>query len=301
MYDYTRKYRWNSLRARRELGPLVVALPEAPLETRSTCVPSPPRRKGSWGAWAVAAALGLTALKAEAATPEVIGTTPATIDASFVATINRHLSERMTHGGSTEVYQFLWSLSALQYYELEQVYNYKAGPTAFSQMLAHLLGNPGYRPALLRLGSVNNTYGPMTTVPGGRKSVQKVITIGGFPINYTMTEIWMECVTTPGVSAAEGLAAGVLKLAGPLGASFYGGYKVGELISWVIQTYDPSIQVAIGDFIGDTLNGTVSVMTPTELSIAIQVAAFSSPGVNLVDYDSYQLGDGSLIDLKVGQ
>jgi hypothetical protein len=235
----------------------------------------------------------------------VVGTTPASIHANFAATFAAHLHTLHVTGGDVAVYKFLWSLSALQYYEMEGTYDQAPKPAGLPPTFLYFFEAPylySYfsspmvaHAAFSRLLSVNLLYNstyPGPTVPGGRKAVQKVVTIGGFPPGATMYEIWLEFATLPGVSAGESVVLAIGTFAGPIGKYFLGGYIIGTGISWFIQTYDPELQIAIGDLIGATI-ADISLAISIEAELQQQINAIDAmgvPGLNEADFDGIQLG-----------
>jgi len=77
-----------------------------------------------------------------------------------------------------------------------------------------------------------------------------------------------------------------------LATYFGGGYVIGTGISWFIQTYDPALQVALGDAIGATIDA-VSTQIAIENELLQQINTIDmmgSPGLNDIDFDGFQLG-----------
>jgi hypothetical protein len=235
----------------------------------------------------------------------VVGTSPAQIQASFAPTIYSHLRKLQASGGDYAVYKFLWSLSAFQFYEFEAVYNQSPHPTGVPTSLLSMIDYGGIlrspHAAFTRLLSANlmfNTpsttapYTPSTTVPGGRRAVQKIGTIAGFPAQATIYEVYLEYATMPGVTAGEAVVMAIADFAGPLAAWFSGGYLVGTGISWAIQVYDPGLQRALGDLIGATIaDMSLAITTESQLLQDINlIDTMGSPGLTEVDFDGFQLG-----------
>jgi hypothetical protein len=228
-----------------------------------------------------------------------IGATPAEIQANFPATIHTHLRELHASGGDVAVFKFLWSLSAFQLYEFEDLYNATAPShvglprTLFAMFYdTSVMSSAARGAAIRRLAGANLMFNtPVVAVPGGRRAVAKIMTIAGFPANATLYEVWLEYATAPGYTTAQSIASAVWDFAGPLSKSFGTGYLIGTGISWLIQTFDPSLQIAIGDFIGHAVEGTVSVLLDPAIDTDINtIDQLGSPGLNEVDFDGYQLG-----------
>lgn len=235
--------------------------------------------------------------------PLPVGTSAAQIHYSFGVTLERNLRARMATGGPNAVYAFLWSLSSFQFYELEGFYWSSTGRSLFVT-LPQIMGTAYSRAAINRLMTVNLLFAPMASVPGGRRPVQKIATIAGFPANTSLFEIYAEYASLEGYTAAEAIGAAVYDFSGPFGVALGGGLFVGTGISWFIQTFDPSLQMSIGEFTADQVE-LASAIISTELQIAMDlintIDTLGSPGLNDIDFDGYQSGDSSLGALKSGQ
>jgi hypothetical protein len=229
----------------------------------------------------------------------VVGSYPAQIMDHFAPTVWSHLRKLQSTGGDYAVYKFLWSLSAFQLYEFEHVYNesyHPAGvPTSLISMVLYggILRSP--HAALSRVMSANLTYNSIyygPTVPGGRRAVQKIGTIAGFPAQTTLYEVWLEYATMPGVTIGESAVMAISDFAGPIAAFYFGGYAVGTAISWGIQTFAPGLQRALGDLEAATLaDMSLVITTDAQLMQAIQlIDVMGSPGLNEVDFDGFQIG-----------
>lgn len=226
----------------------------------------------------------------------VVGTTPTAIQANFAPTVLAHLRALHASGGDAAVYNFFWRLSAFQLYEFETVYNQSPHPSGVPATLLSLINYGGIlsapHSAFNRLLSANLLYNTMSSVPGGRRAVMKIGTIAGFPAQTTLYEVYLEYATLPGVSAGEAVVLAIADFALPLAVYFGGGYYIGSQISWFIQTYDPALQVAIGDLIGATI-ANISLGITIEAQLEQDIAAIDtlgSPGLNDVDFDGFQLG-----------
>lgn len=235
--------------------------------------------------------------------PIPLGTTPAQIHASFGVTLEKNLRARMAAGGPNEVYKFLWSLSSFQFYQLEGFYWSSTGRSLFVT-LPQIMGTAYSRAAINRLMTVNLLFAPMASVPGGQRPVQKIATIAGFPANTSLFEIYAEYASLEGYTAAEAIGAAAYDFSGPFGIAIGGGYAIGTGISWLIQTFDPELQMAIGEFTADQVE-LASAIISTELQITIDlintIDTLGAPGLNDIDFDGYQMGDESLGALKTGQ
>jgi hypothetical protein len=142
----------------------------------------------------------------------VVGTTPAEIHANFAPTFAAHLHTLHVTGGDAAVYKFLWSMSAFQYCQVAVLYDLSAPghsgiPPSFLDFFEYPWA-PSYvtspHAGLNRLISVNVLFNSTgTTVPGGRRAVQKIGTIAGFPAGTTLTEVWAEYASIEGVTAGQ--------------------------------------------------------------------------------------------------
>jgi hypothetical protein len=254
-------------------------------------------------------AFGLVALAAVIGRVEaspVVGATAAQINQNFVPTMMRYLVAKRTHGGSAELYKYFWSMSSFQFYEFCVVFQKSPGGYSCYILFGNLLGVASHA-AINRLTTVNLMYNQSiyaTSIPGGRKRIQKIVpTIGGWPPQTTLMQAWAECTAATG-DAAQGLGLLVRTLI-PEGVIWFGGgYVVGTVMSNLIQTYDPTLQRAIGDAIGPVIDGVAFTATfDTDLLIQ-QINAIDllgSPGLNEADFGGEQLGDESLGALKTGQ
>lgn len=246
----------------------------------------------------------LWTVKAEASA--VVGANAAQINANFVPTMTRYLIAKRTHGGSAELYKYFWSMSSFQYYEFCVVFQKSPGGYSCYTLFGNLFG-PASHAAINRLATVNLMYNQSiyaTSIPGGRKRIQKIApTIGGWPPQTTLMQAWAECTAATG-DAAQGLGLLVRTLIPEATVWFGGGFVIGTVMSNLIQTYDPSLQRAIGDAIGPVIDG-VAFTAQFDTDLLIQqinaIDLLGSPGLNEADFDGEQLGDESLGALKTGQ